>query len=119
MFDMVQRPDKDLSKLTPLERALEQFVWDKVTWTFTIKPDGEFKEGRIRAEWPGSGLADGFTTIFNTRDAEKMTMFEWIQFNQEDHIKNIIKKLEVKYKDANGVYINGVWYAHDSPKPHI
>lgn len=102
----------DLIKVDRSE-LLEQFIWDKVTWTFKIIPqsDGN-KEGRIKAEWPGDGLQDGYTRIFNTRDITKMSQWEWITFNQQEMIKDIITKLEVKFKDQNGYYINGIWFPY-------
>lgn len=75
--------------------ALEQQMWDSVTWTFKIKPDGPYKEGRIIAEWPGGN--GRLERIFNTRDARKMTMFEWIAYNQSAMIEDILTRLENKY----------------------
>lgn len=114
-------PSSNKVAKTGLEKALESFVWDKVTWTFKVTPQSDgFKEGRIKAEWPGSSLMDGYTRIFNTRDAKKMTEWEWIAYNQQQMIKDIVVKLEVKYKDTHGVYVNGVWYAYgDTSKPII
>lgn len=101
---------KEETDLQPIERALQRYAWDKVSWTFKIIPDGADKECRIIAEWGSKGPFERYELICNTRDAQKMSTFEWLHFNQQKIISDIIKKFEVKFKDDNGFYVNGVWF---------
>lgn len=75
-------------------QALTDYVWQHVAWKFEITPSRGGKEGKITAKWPGH---DPYTRIFNTADIKKMTMFEWIQFNQQQMIKDIMIRLEAQY----------------------